>query len=212
MDNQQNITQNNTPEFTQNPNLNRPKKFKSKKKILLVALLVLLVLAAFGSLYYWTNSKNQELQRQLDSANVEIKKLQAEESETKKPESPTDETPTTSTNSDDGYLVITQYGVKVKLSDADKVTYSITGNPGGTANADNVQSYATIILKNSTQGSKCASIGLSLTQRVSGDGTKIGTSYYGFDGGEPLPCGDAQKDALRTQIYKELVNAQILAE
>lgn len=75
MDNQQNTPQTQTPELNQN----QPKQPRSKKKILLTSLLVLLVLAAFGGLYYWMSSKNQELQRQLDSANMEIERLQVEE-------------------------------------------------------------------------------------------------------------------------------------
>lgn len=211
MDNQQNTPQSSLIDQYPNPEQSQQTPPKNKKKaIIIISLVVVSVLAAFGGLYYWQNSKNQDLQKQLDASKAEVMKLQQSSTEATT-ETSVPATTTTPATSDAGYLVIPEYGVKVKLSDADKVTYIITGTPGGSGNTAGVQSYATINLKNNTQGSKCATVGLSLTQRTSG-GTKVGTSYYGFDGGEPQACGNAQEDALRTKIYNELVNAQIVAK
>jgi hypothetical protein len=72
MDNQQNITQ---PD--QNTNLSQPPQTHRKgKKIILAFGIALLILAAFGGLYYWQNSKNQDLQSQLNASKAEITKLQ----------------------------------------------------------------------------------------------------------------------------------------
>jgi len=49
---------------------------RSKKKVVFVALLTLAVLTAFGGMYYWQNSKNQQLQQKLDKTNSELRKLQ----------------------------------------------------------------------------------------------------------------------------------------
>ncbi|MDQ5972133.1 MAG: hypothetical protein QG553_292 [Patescibacteria group bacterium] len=211
MDNQQNIPQ--QTQVDQNTNLAQPQEPKRKnKKIVLVSLIVVLALVAFGGLYYWQNSKNQDLQKQLDASKAEVTKLQQQSKAEETTDTAAPETTKAPDSSNAGFLVIPEYGVKIKLSDADKVTYTITGTPGGAGNADSVQSYATIDLKNNTQGSKCATVGLSITQRTTGSGTKIGTSYYGFDGGEPQACGNSQEDALRTKIYNELLAAQIVAK
>lgn len=78
MDNQQDVTQQ-TP-VNQTPNLDLPPESK-KKKTLIVSFLTLLVLAAFASLYYWQNSKNQQLKSELDNTKAQLEKLQQPPSE-----------------------------------------------------------------------------------------------------------------------------------
>jgi len=48
----------------------KPKR--SKKKVILISLVAVLILAAFGGLYYWQNSKNQQLQKELDAVKAQL--------------------------------------------------------------------------------------------------------------------------------------------
>lgn len=94
MDNQQNTTQ--QAPISQNSNLGQPQKSK-KKKVALFSFLVALVLAAFGGLYYWQNSINQDLQSQLDASKAEIIKIQQSSPEvvSEMPKNTPTEAPTT---------------------------------------------------------------------------------------------------------------------
>ncbi len=74
MDNQQNIAPQTQTQTDQN--LNQPKQPQNKKKIIVVSLIAILILAAFGGLYYWQNSKNKNLQKQLDATKAQLEKQQ----------------------------------------------------------------------------------------------------------------------------------------
>ena len=115
---------------------------------------------------------------------------------------------------DSGYLVIKDLGVKVKLAEASKVTYTIGGTPNGSSpNADGIVAWATIQLNTSFATSdKCRSVGYELDQLTAAtNGVEIGNYYYGFNG-TSAPCGDSAVDPLRAQIAAELVSSAISPE
>lgn len=114
-----------------------------------------------------------------------------------------------------GYVNINEWGVKINIADADKVTYVIGGTPNGTsANADGIISWATLKLKDSvTTNSKCQALGYEAEQLLAGTNVaKIGSYSYGFSGVSPAPCGDGILDALRTKIVAELTKDAIQPE
>ena len=119
------------------------------------------------------------------------------------------------TATDPNYLVIKEWGIKIKLADADKITYTLGGNPNGsTANADAIVSWATLKLNSSVNTSdKCRLLGYEAEQLTAGTGTpQIGKYDYGFSGTYD-PCGDSSVDPLRAKITgTELVNSAITAE
>jgi type II secretory pathway pseudopilin PulG len=114
------------------------------------------------------------------------------------------------------YLEIKEWGIKIKLADADKITYTLGGTPNGSsANADAIVSWATLKLNNSVSTSdKCRVLGYEAEQLTAAtNATKIGKYDYGFSGGTPDPCGDSTIDALRAKITStELVDSAITAE
>lgn len=114
------------------------------------------------------------------------------------------------------YLTIPEWGIKIKLADADKITYTLGGNPNGSsANADGIVSWATLKLNSSVSASdKCRLLGYEVEQMTAGTGvSKIGKYDYGISGVTPDPCGDSTVDSLRAKITgTELVNSAITAE
>lgn len=121
----------------------------------------------------------------------------------------------TITATDPNYLVIKEWGIKLKLADADKITYTIGGTPNGSsANADGIVSWATLKLNSSVDTSdKCKSLGYEVEQLVAAtNAAKIGKYDYGFSGTYD-PCGDSTVDSLRAKISgSELVTSAISAE
>lgn len=120
----------------------------------------------------------------------------------------------TSATSAAGYLEIKEWGVKVKIADADKLTYVIGGTPNGTSpNADAIVSWATLKLKDSiTTNSQCQSLGYEAEQlAASASAAKDGQYTYGFSG-VSNPCGNSALDTLRAKIVSELTKDAIQTE
>ena len=118
-------------------------------------------------------------------------------------------------DSNTGYLEIKEWGIKIKLADADKITYTIGGTPNGSSgNADAIVSWATLRLSDSVStSSQCRPLGYEVEQLLAAtNGTKIGNYSYGFSGAY-TECGDSNVDPLRAQIANtELVTSAISAE
>lgn len=112
------------------------------------------------------------------------------------------------------YLTIKEWGVKIKLEDADKLTYVMNGTPNGSSNADSITSYVNLKLNDSVSApDKCRLLGPTIIQATAATtATKIGNYYYGFEGGYD-DCGDATVDTLRSKIAtQELVLSAIVPE
>jgi len=112
------------------------------------------------------------------------------------------------------YLDIKEWGIKVKLDDADKITYVMHGTPFGPPDADAISSYASLRLNDTVNTSdKCKDLGMSIVQQTAAtNATKVANYSYGFWGGES-DCGDSTVDLLRAKITgTELVLSAISAE
>lgn len=164
--------------------------------------LVFVLLSVVGYLVYKNQNKttNSSMPKTDKSVTVTI------------PATPSNTTPKTDPNT--GYLIIKEWGVKVKLEDSDKVTYVMNGTPNGSPNADSTTSIAALRLKDSVTASEaCRALGMSIAQLTAAtNATKIGKYYYGFEGGSDS-CGDNSVDSLRAKITNsELVITAIVAE
>lgn len=179
------------------------KRFNNKGFGHLALLLSLLVLAVVGAAGYYVYSKSHESGL-------------ATSHSTRKPSSPArDSSNETSSNEKHlGYLIIKEWGIKIKLEDADKLTYAMHGTPNGTPNADSITSYVTFQLNDSVAApDACRMLGPSLVQATAAtSATKIGNYYYGLEGGYD-DCGDTTADTLRRKITnQELVLTAIVPE
>ncbi len=115
-------------------------------------------------------------------------------------------TPRTDLNA--GYLVVKQWGVKVKLGTADStiVEYKLDNSESETPGFGMVQGTATLSLKDSvTTNTDCKSLGIYIYRQLISDsnGTatnakKLGNYYYGV-GGSPYSCQNTKLDAIRTK-------------
>jgi cytoskeletal protein RodZ len=124
----------------------------------------------------------------------------------------TNDQTTTTPDASSEYLVIKEWGVKIKLEDAEKITYVMSGTPNGAPNADMATSSAALRLKDSvTNSENCRALGMSVSQLTSAtNATKIDDYYYGFEGVGNDACGDNTIDALKEKITStEFVNSAI---
>jgi Tfp pilus assembly protein PilV len=123
-------------------------------------------------------------------------------------------------NTTEGYLVVKEWGVKIKLEDAEKVSYKMSGTPNGaSANADGVISSAVLSLISSIEASdKCKPVGVSLSQHTAAFGAPgsganvriVGNYSYGVDGGLNV-CGNKTVDAFKEKIFNELIKLDFSA-
>ncbi len=107
----------------------------------------------------------------------------------------------------DQYLAIPEWGIKLKMDDADKVTYVMHGTPNGSPNSEMVTSYASLRLKDGLTASEaCKDLGIALTQLTDAPySVKIGNYYYGYEGA-PGACQDSSVESVRTKIVGTEIN------
>ena len=165
----------------------------------LIATLVVAALAVSGLVVYQHHKPGDTA----NSAATSLTKTTTQTTQASKPDS------------NSGYLVIKEWGIKIKLADADKVTYTIGGTPNGSSgNADAVVSWATLQLSDSVSASsQCRPLGYEVEQLLGAtNSANIGRYSYGFSG-TYTDCGDRSVDALRSRIATtELVNSAITAQ
>ena len=183
--------------------------FKNEKgfsSVELVLVLVVVVLLGLGGWFVY--KKNQQKPASNNSTKTSTSEEKPSSQDSK------EETETTPPVSDAKYLTIKEWGIKIKMEDADKLTYVMNGTPNGEPNNDATTSYASLRLKDSVSvPDACRSFGPTVVQATAAtNATKIGNYYYGFMGGYD-DCGDATADALRKKIAtQELVLSAIEAE
>jgi hypothetical protein len=169
-------------------------------------IIVLIGLAGGGGWYVWHTKHNKSAAHHTTTT---VKTTNTPKTSTKASKTPT---PVPADNS--GYLVIKEWGIKMKLEDASKLTYTMHGTPNGSPNADALTSYATLRLNDSVATSDaCREVGMSVSQTTAAtNATKVGNYYYGLDGALNQ-CGDSNADTLKAKIVDhELVLSAIVAE
>jgi uncharacterized protein (UPF0333 family) len=113
-------------------------------------------------------------------------------------------TTTTPTVDTTNYLVIKEWGIKVKIPNADKLTYTIVTQDGGTT-PDGSGQYvdaAVLSLANSvTTNASCKKLGVGINRakliKSSSPLPTVGSYVYDVSG-SPFSCDNAQLDAIRT--------------
>ena len=113
---------------------------------------------------------------------------------------------THNTTNNSGYLVISEWGIKIKMDDASKVTYIYSDKSGqlGSTGANYTSSVTPVVKPEALQDKTCT-VGLSV-YRVTEAGqytTKIGNYYYQVSGG-PAACSNAQDNQLMQNVIKGL--------
>jgi hypothetical protein len=119
--------------------------------------------------------------------------------------------PQSSTNKEDpnkDYLVIKEWGVKLPMADADKVSYSYLAtcsDPSGIGTCDST--IGLNVNSELLQDKTCKiSVGMSrytsFDQRAADSFTKVGKYYFG-EGGSPYNCGNDHDNNLNAKLREE---------
>ena len=133
------------------------------------------------------------------------------------PAKTTTTTPTTPvTDPNAGYLVIKEWGVKIKMKDSTKVTYTYDGTPGtDPSGAGYYESNILFVVKPEyLQDKTCkVSVGYSryktLEVAFANTAIKIGDYYY-LGGGSPYNCGNDADNTLNQSVRSDYGNIQAL--
>lgn len=120
--------------------------------------------------------------------------------------------PTTSAN----YLVIKEWGVEIKMADANKVQYNYTGKPGTNTNGSYDSSIELSIKPDYLQDKTCMlSVGMSRTTTLSSiapssyqNYKQVGSNFY-FEDGSPYSCGNQADDTLDQAVLQEFTLANL---
>jgi outer membrane murein-binding lipoprotein Lpp len=215
MDEQQ--LQSTVPNETHNtpPQNARQNPEKSKKKLPLVILAILLIGGSFAGAYFWQQSKIDDLATKLTASEAKVTELekQVTEASTKTTEADSDSTKVAATE----YFEIEQLGVKFKTNPTLKNLYYSIGNDGKTAYFS-----LTELSKTDCAADKTSQIALSrytdtdfeTDQQASpqkSTAKKIG-NYYFFDTSGQAMCSEnaseqAKASAMKTEISKLLPDA-----
>lgn len=163
-------------------------------------LLVIVVLAGIGGVGYFVyNSRS-------DTADEPSTSTSTSNS------SETESAPQTQTSVD--YIEIKEWGVKVKLRDASKLTATVnnkTGNtPAGAYEGEWQPEFKSEFLQDKT----CDDPGLGLYRSMTNPGSesakKVGDYYYFITGG-PGACGNDADDALKSRFIQDFTTSNITA-
>ena len=188
--------------------LQPPKTNKTKGLLLVLLALVLLVATTYG-VYAWQQRKVSDLdtrvgdlQGRLDtlSKSNDTSKASAANTGVVQPDS------VTTTNE----LTIKEWGVKVKLRDITKVTYTYSGTGGDEFYIGNYEASVTPVMKAEFLKDKDCKVGISMFRSKEKSDTftqkKIGDYYYWVTGG-PGACsnnpGTNPDDQLKSRILQD---------
>jgi hypothetical protein len=166
----------------------------------LESLLILVIIAIIGGIgWYAIHTKHQT-----DKILAQADKISQSTPALSKKSTPT----SLNTNSTPAYLVIKEWGIKVKLGSADSsiVGYKIDNLTSCLAGPCNGRANLSLSSKVKTE---CEDLGIGINRRMydvstrlpsgSGDVAKqVGDYWYDVSGG-PGSCGDPSSDAIRTQ-------------
>jgi hypothetical protein len=178
----------------------RRRKMKNNQKgfSAVEALIIVVVMAAIGGIGFYIYNK----QKDDDKAKKSVEHSQTEKSSEKNEEEHSEAEET------DPHIDITEWGIEIKISGADKVTYQITNEPGETHQGDAYVASAGLSLAASvTTDPDCQSLGLGVYRATSQPqyltAKKVGDHYYWITGG-PGSCGIEKVDKVRMDIINQL--------
>lgn len=183
------------------------KKLNTKGFGAIEALLIVVIVGVIGGVGYFVYNSQKKTSKPLDNA----ANSQTEPQNTSTPDN------TTTVSAPDKYagnLVIKEWGLRMNMKDADKVTYEYHGS-GLEDDKGQQESYITLVVKPDYLQDKTCTVSVGITRYKSvnseffiGIAKKIGDYYY-IGGGSPYSCGNEADDALnksaRTDFdYKNL--------
>lgn len=171
------------------------KKQTGSSHIVVVIVLVLALITTVGWIF-WQNFVHKEpVAKETEIVKVESQKKN-------------DESPAKTEDSNEGYVVVKEWGLKIKMTTADSLSYSISSHTGGRQNTQ-YDALGLSIKSNLLTDQNCTKFGSNLYRQLieptEFQHIKIG-SYYYFVTGAPGPCSENKNDIdLQNKVLKELV-------
>ena len=166
-------------------------------------LLVLILITLIGGVGYFVFSKQNE--KSNDTATTT--EITNEQSNKKDEVVSTDTQPDANTN--DGYLVINEWGVKIKNTESSKIAYKVVNESMSDKKGDKYNSKVILSIKPEylKQVKEC-NIGVEMyrypTKPSLGNNIQVGASYYGIIG-TPTNCTNNESDS-DTILQKSILN------
>lgn len=165
------------------------KKLNAKGFGALEAVLMVVILGIIGGAgYYVYNSQKKE-----DTVIDSTAKSQSEPDKTATPATDklNDTLPVPVRDTSGIYLNVPEWGVKIQMSNAAKVTYEYDGNPGSVSNGEYESTLVLKVKPELLQDKSCSlSVGMYRTKNDlsnNPNALKVGEYYY-FRGGSPYGC------------------------
>jgi type II secretory pathway pseudopilin PulG len=170
----------------------------------IILILVIVGIVGFTGRYVWHSQKNAN--KTYDNASKSSQSITAPSKKSSSDTSSTTQNTSTAPAQTQGYLAITEWGIKLVFADADKVTYSISSDNFGSAVPLRLRDSVTTI-----ESCKGLGVGVVRTTNVNdtlngGGGKKIGNYYYRIGGGPGACTGDTESgpiNTLRSKILQE---------
>ncbi|HSX43816.1 MAG TPA: hypothetical protein VLE69_00750 [Candidatus Saccharimonadales bacterium] len=177
-------------------------KLNSKGLGVIEVILVVVIVGLIGGVGYFVyQSKKNTDQILNNTANSQGTPEKSTKTSTK-PTTPSNTV--TTTNTDPNYLIIKEWGVKVKIPNANRLSYEIVSQSGDGTTPDGSAEYvdtARLSLADSiTTDTSCKSIGIGIgrAKLIKSTSSLPTVGNYVFEvGGSPYACGNAQLDAIR---------------
>lgn len=171
----------------------------------LIVVVVILAIAGAGLYVY----KNQKDEPKKDTSNSQTEKTDTSDKEEHEEQEAADP-------AESQYLVISEWGIKLKLDGANKATYEIKNEAGQNAHGESYTALAQLKLAESvTTNPDCQELGLSVFRATEQsqviNSKKVGDYYYYITGG-PGSCGDADADAVRTELLNQLNTPDVIEQ
>lgn len=175
-------------------------------------LLVLILIGILGGVGFYVYNSNKKSNQKADTTST------ASKAETKVADKSTDTETVKEADANLGYLVIKEWGVKIKLRDSMKVSYTYSAEAGNQAASIDYQSSIKPVIKPEFLQDKTCEVGAGVLRSVSVSADqaqyskKIGNQYYTVTGA-PGACSDNPQtnpdDQLKQRILQDLTPANI---
>lgn len=179
-------------------------------------ILIVVIIGILGAVGWFVYDRNQDKNSNNTTTTTTTTTPTSESTSTTQQYTPSSESSETKlvTNpvTQPGYLVIKEWGVKIKMSAYDKVTYEY--GPAATDDIGSYDSSVTVAIKSELLTDKGCGPGVALQRyktienKVDRDSAvKIG-NYYFVGVGSPSSCENKKDEALATSIRNDLSNLE----
>lgn len=159
-------------------------------------LLIFLAITIIGGTGFYIYQSNKQVDKSLQSANTDAKFAREKKDKTSQ---------AVADKHTHGYVVVKEWGVKVKVRDADKVDVKVSNEPGDSP-VGRTDGSVTLIFKSDALQDQSCSPGVSLYRSTKQDdfgNAKLINGRYYFVTGSPGPCSQDSDNQLKERFLDD---------